>query len=283
MEIDFSESSFHKIVDCVSDAHILYHYTSIEAFFGGIIVKQPEKNKEICLWASNCQYMNDPEELNTGIQFANEIFDISTEILEQQIVPYNQLKNNLYITSFSTALDSLPMWAMYGKNGNGIALGLEKSIIENTTPILYKCIYATEPNKTHLKSEVSKVLFDNLSVSNTDNQLNEDNKLAVKFLSDIVSTFALYVIFCFISKDPSYIYEHEVRSVILSTGTAKYRIKNNLIIPYIEQYFPKSALKEIWIGPTNDMDRATQSLRVYLDHMGFNNVEIKQSKVPYRE
>lgn len=63
----------------------------------------------------------------------------------------------------------------------------------------------------------------------------------------------------------------------------KYRLKNNLIVPYVELYLPKSALKEIWIGPTNDMERATKSLRIYLDHMGFNEVEIKQSKVPYRD
>lgn len=31
------------------------------------------------------------------------------------------------------------------------------------------------------------------------------------------------------------------------------------------------------------MDRATRSLRTYLDHMGFNEEEIKQSEVPYRE
>lgn len=30
------------------------------------------------------------------------------------------------------------------------------------------------------------------------------------------------------------------------------------------------------------MNRATYSLRKYLDHMGFNEVEIKQSQVPYR-
>lgn len=63
----------------------------------------------------------------------------------------------------------------------------------------------------------------------------------------------------------------------------KYRLKNNLIVPYVELYLPKSALKEIWIGPTNDMELATKSLRTYLDHMGFNEVEIKQSKVPYRD
>ena len=45
---------------------------------------------------------------------------------------YQQIKDNLYITSFSAASDCLPMWAMYGKNGNGIALGFYKD--NGTTP-----------------------------------------------------------------------------------------------------------------------------------------------------
>lgn len=84
-------------------------------------------------------------------------------------------------------------------------------------------------------------------------------------------------------KHSAYEYEQEVRCFLTSSQPIKYRLKNNLIVPYIELYLPKSALKEIWIGPTNDMEWATKSLRTYLDHMGFNEVEIKQSKIPYRD
>ena len=114
MEIDLTKSPHLKITDFVPDAQILYHYTSIEALFGGIIVRQPQTDKEICLWMSNCQYMNDPEELNTGIRFASDILNISPDILEKHASEYQQIKDNLYITSFSAASDCLPMWAMYG-------------------------------------------------------------------------------------------------------------------------------------------------------------------------
>ncbi|MEI3583590.1 MAG: DUF2971 domain-containing protein [Alistipes shahii] len=281
MEIDLTKSPHLKITDFVPDAQILYHYTSIEALFGGIIVRQPQTDKEICLWMSNCQYMNDPEELNTGIRFASDILNISPDILEKHASEYQQIKDNLYITSFSAASDCLPMWAMYGKNGNGIALGFNKEIIEATVPSLYKCVYVTESNKARLQSEIS-ALIENADPKDIENLPDSAGKIFIQMFANIVNSLAFYIVSCFYCKNPAYIYEQEIRSVLLTEKSAKYRINNNLIIPYIEQYFPKSALKEIWIGPTNDMNRATYSLRKYLDHMGFNEVEIKQSQVPYR-
>lgn len=94
---------------------------------------------------------------------------------------------------------------------------------------------------------------------------------------------SVYILLWVLGKNPAYEYEQEVRWFFPANEIIKYRLKNNLIVPYVEQYLPKSALKEIWIGPNNDMNRAIQSLRMYLDHMGFNDVEIKQSKVPYRD
>ena len=269
MEIDLTKSPHLKITDFVPDAQILYHYTSIEALFGGIIVRQPQTDKEICLWMSNCQYMNDPEELNTGIRFASDILNISPDILEKHASEYQQIKDNLYITSFSAASDCLPMWAMYGKNGNGIALGFNKEIIEATVPSLYKCVYVTESNKARLQSEIS-ALIENADPKDIENLPDSAGKIFIQMFANIVNSLAFYIVSCFYCKNPAYIYEQEIRSVLLTEESAKYRINNNLIIPYIEQYFPKSALKEIWIGPTNDMNRATYSLRKYLDHMGFN-------------
>lgn len=49
-----------------------------------------------------------------------------------------------------------------------------------------------------------------------------------------------------------------------------------------KNYLPKSALKEVWIGPANDMTRVAKSLKRYLDYMGFGNVVIKKSQIPYR-
>lgn len=273
-DLDITES-ISKLI--LPDEKILYHYTSIDALFGGIIVKDNlQPNNKICLWATNCLYMNDPEELNTGIQLAHELLDIPLDESIQEIK--EKIKNNLYLISFSSAVDCLPMWGMYGKNGHGLALGFDTEILE-TNLSLSKCLYATDANKEKLKMEISKL-------KNEPNNWLKRSELENILSTIIESTSSLseiYILLWILGKNPAYEYEKEIRWLFPARKSIKYRLRDNLIVPYVEQYIPKSALKEIWIGPTNDMDRSVRSLRMYLDHMGFNDVEIKQSKVPYRD
>lgn len=305
MKIDTTKDWNLKMVDLFvskyvkSDAKILYHYTSVDALFGGIIVKnEPKPDKEICLWATNCRYMNDPEELNTGIQFANEVLDsfFKESIQDEYKQKENEelLKDRTYITSFSSAVDCLPMWGMYGQNGQGLALGFDTTVIK-TNFILSKCVYATDENKKWLKEEISKLKH---VPNDWWKQLEVENILS-NFFESFGNLLGVYILLWSLGKHPAYEYEKEERAIFQimkdvhnqdtqdssepNKKTIKYRLRGNLIVPYIELYLPKSALKEIWIGPNNDMKRAVQSLRTYLDYMGFNEVEIKQSKVPYRD
>lgn len=280
MKIDTTKDWNLKIEDFpiskwfMSDDKILYHYTSVDALFGGIIVKnKPEPGKEICLWATNCLYMNDPEELNSGIQLAHEVLDIPAKESIQSL--QERVKDDVYIVSFSAAIDCLPMWGMYGKNGHGLALGFDTTALQ-TIYSLYKSVYTNEANKELIKNEILRIPTDWWKQVKIENILSNT-------LESADSMFLLYLTLWLSGKNPAYEYEKETRWIFIKRDNIKYRLSDNLIIPYIEQYIPKSALKEIWIGPTNDMERATRSLRTYLDHMGFNDVEIKQSKVPYRE
>lgn len=261
-----------------SDAKILYHYTSVDALFRGIIVKnEPEPGKEICLWATNCRYVNDPEELSVGIQLANKVLDFSFDEPIQKNCEQKgnkkQLKDEAYIVSFSSAIDCLPMWGMYGQKGHGLALGFDTEIIKASfSDLLLKCIYVNQEDNAQLINVQSELdVFKNL--------WRQDDGSEEYF--NIF--FFVYMILWICGKHSAYEYEQEVRWFLTSPRPIKYRLKNNLIVPYIELYLPKSALKEIWIGPTNDMNMASRSMRTYLDHMGFHEVEIKQSKVPYRD
>lgn len=282
MKINTTKDSSSKMAESISepirpDAKILYHYTSIDALFGGIIVKnKPQPNKEICLWATNCLYMNDPEELNSGVQLAHEVLDIPAKESIQSLK--ERVKNDVYIVSFSAAIDCLPMWGMYGKNGHGLALGFDTTALQTIYP-LYKSVYTNEANKGWIKEAIPKLT----DVPNDwwKNSIGEN--IFSRFIESSSDILLLYISLWFFGKNPAYEYEKEIRWLFPGKDDIKYRLRNNLIVPYIEQYIPKSALKEIWIGPTNDMERATRSLRTYLDHMGFNDVEIKQSKVPFRD
>lgn len=256
---------------------IVYHYTCIDALFGGIIVNDnPQPDKEICLWATNCLYMNDPEELSSGMQLAHDVFDLTSNRALQTL--NGRLKNDAYLVSFSSTIESLPMWNMYGKNGHGLALGFDTKELSKIYN-LCKCVYATEPKKEEIKREIQKIN----SPKDWWNKADLENIFSHNIVNSADVKLWIYFMLWLFGKNPAYIYEEEIRWLFLKRDDIKYRLRDNLIIPYIKQYIPKSALKEIWIGPTNDMERTTISLRRYLDYMEFNEVEIKQSKVPYRE
>ena len=277
----------------------IYQYTNIEALFNGIIVKEPKKkDDEICLWASHYMYLNDPTEIEIGQKCFEENLGHCIEGNNNNAKNDTINDSEYFITSFSTTIDSLPMWSMYGRNGSGIALGFDKDILrkEGNEVFLYKCVYLDKDVKDNIASFCENYKGEKLT--------KEDSKILGIFVI-IVLLVALYLetktekpfkellddsdimylfLFMMFAKDPAYNYENEIRLLLQpDKDKIKYRCQNNLIIPYIENFFPKKALKEIWIGPTNDMERTEKSLRLYLDNKGFSDVKIYRSKVPYRK
>ena len=260
----------------------LYHYTSIEALLNGIIVNNPSEGKEICLWASNCEYMNDPDEVKTGRRFAEKIFGISQPDFKKSLLKSEEkIREKLFITSFSSTKDCLPMWRMYGNNCYGISLGFDaKIILDMCKGVIYQCLYIDNKYRRELNT-----LFNNVSNAdcNTQNDFKQVlERMALALLDNISNFVYLFVFAMFLAKNPYYSYEKECRLFLIAEQNIEFRHRNNLIIPYIKYYLPKSALKEIWIGPANDMARVTKSLKKYLDYMGFGHVVIKKSQIPYR-
>ena len=283
--IDYIQS----VVSVPNNVKIVYQYTNIEALFNGIIVKNPILNKEICLWASNCEYMNDPDEVRTGRKFIDKAFKLS---LDKKRVSSSEnkkieeaIKKDFFITSFSLSQDSLPMWEMYGRKGCGIALGFDKDILLNDfSDFMYRCIYVDNTHKNIvsqlLKEPIS--INENLNLTNKEDAIKMFGKLIIDIMENIITFSLVSVGAMFLVKNPYYKYENEVRLLQIAKEKIEYRYQNNFIIPYIKNYFSKSVLKEIWIGPANSIDRTKKSLRIYLDANGFDNVKITSSKIPYR-
>lgn len=278
---------FKSIIKIPEEVTTIYHYTTIEALTNGIIVNKAVKDKEICLWASNCEYMNDPDEVKSGYQFLNKIVGSYLDNKENlpDVSEYDYtIKDKIFITSFSTQNDSLPMWKMYGKDGKGIVLGIDKEIISKVyEPLIYKCIYNSDK---HIR-EISQILNPKKITrdSNIDNsgELEKGLETALSgiigVINDILTTLAYSI---FLVKNEDYSYEDEIRLFTIAEKNIAFRCKNDLIIPYINIFLPKEALKEVWIGPTSDLIRTKKSLRTFLDAKGFNNVKIFKSNIHYR-
>lgn len=271
----------------------IYHYTTIEALYNGILRKEAKVDEEICLRSTSALYLNDPEEIKIGLSFIEKLLygNSGRKILDKQSDVMDAC-SEYFITSFSQDGDSLPMWSMYAANATGIALCFDKKIINNDS--WFKCIYYNDK----IQREVEEILA---SLCDYDLDIADDKYgLLIFFLFLLLIVIAYdkntrdsfwqyiepIVKFTFSLKNPAYSYEEEVRLLYTSSDEdkdkIKHRFKNNLIVPYIEQYFPKESLKEIIVGPNNDMERTIYSLEKYLKHIGFEHVKVTPSKVPYR-
>ena len=135
----------------------MYHYTTIEALFNGILVQESTPQKEICLRASDARYMNDPTEMKVGFDFL-ESFDGKTigvkEILSSSYEGFSQS----YLTSFSLRRDSLMMWHMYSNNATGISLCFDvDKMQEASKDSMLRCIYYTKEMSDQIETYLKEL------------------------------------------------------------------------------------------------------------------------------
>ena len=268
----------------MSIPNLIYHYTNIEALINGIInpkVDNHNKDMDICLWATHCEYLNDPVDSYLGDSLLHDNEDIKS-MLKMDLTPLlNNLKSS-YVISFSESKDCLPMWNMYGKNGMGIKLGFDfKMVICNPKFVdnFYHCVYENTENYHNycnmIVKKVRKLHEEGLPSEFTDKKYSKD-----AFLYGLINAYARAI------KSQSYEHEREWRIIIpayINVTPVEFRYNSGLLVPFIKQYLPKISLKEVWIGPTNDMDRSEKSIKMYLDFMGYDEVKIYKSKIPFRQ
>lgn len=250
----------------------LYYYTDTNTFINGIIRKEQEVGREICLWASRWSHLNDPSENTIGYDLMRKI---NTPPNVVEMVKAGNKKN--HSISLSTRFDDLPMWKMYGDGGNGVMLAFNcKQLVDSYDGRLQYCIYEDSQYdqdfiNTLYKMDLGK-WFDNL-----------DNVIQQFLLSRVLMRY------CSIIKNAKYEFENEVR--IIGCGNrffdeqskdVAYRYSNGRVIPYVKEYLPKQALSKVVLGPLSNVSLSEDSLKEFLDSKGFNHVDVIESEIPYR-
>lgn len=247
---------------------LVYHYTSIDAVCDGIITEQG-----LSFRLTHYAYLNDRREFYLGR-------DLFRQRLKGSVRDYVNLmeKESHYILSLSHKKDFLPMWSMYGRNGNGIMLSLTSDMIyKSTGGVLMDCMYCDEKfNFGKLEDEqyIQSCIKVYETIKGKHGCIEQAQEHLHKKLNEVVPLI----------KSDYFAYEEEARLVIASDTQRreKYRSTGNIIIPYVLVTLPKASLKRIMIGPTLDTERAKRSLRMFLDSKGYSNVKIDVSKAPYR-
>ena len=272
---------------------IVYHYTTWDTLFKGILSSENLNNKRVVLRAYSVNYMNDVSE---GLIIPRGKSDFEERKLAEnyyQIVETNegekrkvpatmsafrkylfersahQAKQHLFSVSFSKVSDSLPMWNNYGHNGYGLSIGFDAEAIVNQGYDLVECIYDNElskklagymydfvhdaPKRTHQTIELNTI------GKNSHFEYEKECRIPLR---------EYYGNYCITKRDQFY--------------PIKYDIKRGVISPYVDIFVPLKAIQEIWIGPTNDSNLAEDSLKSWLESIGMNWIKIKKSSAPFR-
>lgn len=269
----------------------LYHFTTIESLIG-MLSNYSEKNPYMTFWATHIRFLNDSSEYKYGLQLCMEYLQkykedflpegvgISLTSIERPI----DTKSDSYVISFTNVCDIAAMWAMYAKNGAGIALVFNKAklkALEDCSKLtMAPCIYPANEDEllTYRESlkETYKVNYNKWA----------DNKQVVsrETLRVILSMHSTMRPFFSIIKNPSFKYENEERLICEDNKLPKYRFSNGHLCPYKEIRIPTNALQGVVLGPTltSDLDKA--ALQSYLVDKGLKDLSnnISVSKVPYR-
>lgn len=273
--------------------NLVYHYTTWDTLFKGILSSENLNNKRAVLRAYSVNYMNDVSE-GLIIPRGQSTFEerklaenyyqiVETKKGEKIKVPAtmstfrknlfersaHQAKQNLFSVSFSKVSDSLPMWNNYGHNGHGLSIGFDAKAIVNQGYDLIECIYDNE-----LSKKLAGYIYDTI------HDAPERTYQTIELNT--------------ITKDPHFEYEKECRiplgkhygnCCITKRGQfypIKYDIKGGMISPYVDIFVPLEAIREIWIGPTNESNLAEDSLKSWLESIGMNWIQIEKSSAPFR-
>ena len=273
---------------------IVYHYTSLETL-KCIFDNYSKENPYITFWASNCAFMNDPQEVSEGIElvrdvlnkelpthlkkFAEFILQNSTnDIKDYFLMGAAHGKSDIpYAISFSRNEDNINLWRMYGESGRGVALGFDVEYLKSKDSSFIDCFY-NQDNKT--MTEFKSVMIKEF-ISLYEAMDPPPGSMPLEVYAEIM-TWAVLNRYISKIKNSCYAYENECR-LIMNCSNPKFRVINGVLVPYTEIEIPIDSLHEIVIG--SDCNKLNiNSLTLFFASKGLNRIEknIRQSTIPYR-
>lgn len=257
---------FYRFIDerislDLSSEKLIYHYTNWQSLFNGIIREKDDDDQKVHLYSTNCKYLNDPSEM----AFGEKHVDIALERLFGKASDFSDDSHlqSLYLSSFSLEENTLPMWNTYGKMGDGLCIGFDPAIISKGEGYLGRCIYMTPLNHADF--------LKTLNSNRKEGMVNDGDKFT-KYLGYLMDFI----------KNGCYAYEKEVRFIRSFMGSPDFRLSGNILVPFVDNVYPKEAIKRIIVGPCNDYERSVGALVRWLKKAGMSHVKVSYSTIPFR-
>ena len=270
------------------------HYTNIEVIPYVIIKKitdeyNPDDTKGRLL-LSNANYMNDPSEGKILLEYLNTMDSSFSSLFYR-----NEFEvSSVYLSSFTTAIDNLPMWSQYGNNGKGCCIVFNKNYFDKPKEVhditdnlkenesvrqdecvLYRICYIDDKNNEYKFQEKDKEIekcLKNISENLKKISNQNEKKIILKYLEQIRYLF----------KSSDYKHEKEYRILKNVPINSKKIITREDVKPvpklYVKIESKLNQISEVILGPKVDFPDYISPYIKYCDE----KIEIRKSKVKFR-
>jgi len=300
--------------------NVLYHYTDLNGL-KGIIENQSFLSSNSAYLNDKEEFYYGVKLFKTAIssyQYSNSDEKSIIEEISKEL--NNKFESYHFVTCFSLEGDLLSQWRAYANDGKGIAIGFNlKKLIEAFEPKASGLLieYDLEAQNQAVKIIVEKTIQ---FYSNTD-RLKILKSFSSENLNTIIANEANEVFNKYIGQfkhnsfkeEREYRFDLSIDNDINKDRELSYRVgRNNLLVPYlylktnyqeeielrkkgnpnesleairkkVKQKIKELPISELVIGPSLDYHLNKKSIIGFLRKNGYaNNIEIKQSKVPYR-
>jgi hypothetical protein len=277
---------------------VLYHYTSFAGMTG--IVGSGE------LRASDIRYMNDSAELRHTLELLKN--HITQRIIDGTDHPrlHNQLLEwlshrvvggpMLFGASFRANGNLLSQWRGYNTHGKGVSLGFDPGYIRACADRqqfeVAKCLYAPDQQRKLITDLVDAIEATAMDLGEVEDPAQRHPSQSCYNVFEHIEGDLLRI--AAILKHPSFEEEQEWRLVSPVIADCRhdsvhFREGLTMMIPYYR--FPlldpakaRMRLEHVFLGPTNNVELAMNSLELYLEKMQVRPLRgVSYCQIPYRQ
>lgn len=229
-------------------------------------------------------------------------------------------QEEIFVLSFTKNGDSLAMWSQYsGSDGYNIAIDLKTNVEEwkKLAGIHFRygaVIYSKEEQQEILKEEINKSFliwngieglgkkWDYLVVDALlyrikiwtmffkNSLFKEEQEVRVAFFRANYEQNIEKLIVTYRSMYPEYEID-KIRYKVANLFSAsneenslfkQFRVRNNIIYPFVKVDFDIKSLVSVRVGPINKFDKAVLGIKMYLDSKGLKERNVDRSECPLR-
>ncbi|KXS42774.1 MAG: hypothetical protein AWU59_1465 [Methanolobus sp. T82-4] len=273
------------------DNEVIYHYCSMESFFGIITTKN--------IRLSNAYKTNDSAELEWIFSIMNKSMskEFDNEFINLLRNSYNawlEMHFRPHIACFSKDGDLLSQWRAYSNNGKGVSIGFNRKyfeaikMLDNKEFQISDVVYDYKEQEELLRNLFSSIGYENL------NKIKEIylKRGATRSLDETILVSALLK-FGMKFKNETFSEEKEVRlihgfdEIVAEPDIFEHRVTSDDLISFVEipidlesDYLP---IKEIILGPNCKVN--PKSIHHFLERNLFVKsigIDIKKSSSSYR-